>query len=285
MRIVRLALLIALGLGSSVSSVAAQPAPTPSPTPTVLVVPLQAGVQAVGSPTVASIPPTGGQLALGDGTLRVQALPDPTRPPLTLVYQAVDARTLPAAQRGLSLGFGAFELDALTDDTHTPVTSFNVPIDLVMTPSASDMALALDQLSRLHVATWSGSSWVAVPCPPGVAAGTLVCSITQPGLFAPLIVLPTNPALDRLDYDVTGGHFYTQGNGFGGGGGLGYAVVDEITGPLLFARWLAAALIVAAQMGIWGTGKYSRDAALMTQAGEALCTYLETLRPPPSART
>lgn len=149
---------------------------------------------------------------------------------------------------------------------------------------------------------------------------------------------------------------------------LGYAVVDEITGPLLFARWLdpvvgaadpvtvmkdlfrrfiqvdigtgswlngcplnnvaqemspldegfrtrvealyatwrdtfatalrdaasrgvvrddvdadqAAALIVAAQMGIWGTGKYSRDAALMTQAGEALCAYLETLRPPPT---
>jgi AcrR family transcriptional regulator len=149
---------------------------------------------------------------------------------------------------------------------------------------------------------------------------------------------------------------------------LGYAVVDEITGPLLFARWLdpvvgaadplavmqdlfrrfiqvdigtgswingcplnnvaqemspldegfrtraeslyaswratyatalrdaasrgvvrrdvdpdeAAALIVATQMGIWGTGKYSRDAALMTQAGEALCAYLETLRPAPT---
>jgi AcrR family transcriptional regulator len=39
----------------------------------------------------------------------------------------------------------------------------------------------------------------------------------------------------------------------------------------------AAALIVVAQMGIWGTGKYSRDEALMTRAGEALCDYLDTL--------
>jgi TetR/AcrR family transcriptional repressor of nem operon len=39
----------------------------------------------------------------------------------------------------------------------------------------------------------------------------------------------------------------------------------------------AAALIVVAQMGIWGTGKYSRDEALMVRAGEALCDYLDTL--------
>lgn len=40
----------------------------------------------------------------------------------------------------------------------------------------------------------------------------------------------------------------------------------------------AAALIVMSQMGIWGTGKYSQDRALMTRAGEALCDYLDTLR-------
>lgn len=45
----------------------------------------------------------------------------------------------------------------------------------------------------------------------------------------------------------------------------------------------AAALIVASQMGIWGTGKYSRDAALMTESGEALCAYIESLRPPLAA--
>jgi AcrR family transcriptional regulator len=40
----------------------------------------------------------------------------------------------------------------------------------------------------------------------------------------------------------------------------------------------AAALVVAAQMGIWGTGKSSQDERLMVQAGQAICSYLETLR-------
>jgi TetR/AcrR family transcriptional repressor of nem operon len=40
----------------------------------------------------------------------------------------------------------------------------------------------------------------------------------------------------------------------------------------------AAALLVASQMGIWGTGKSSRDATLMLQACEAVCGYLEGLR-------
>lgn len=39
-----------------------------------------------------------------------------------------------------------------------------------------------------------------------------------------------------------------------------------------------AALVVAAQMGIWGTAKSSRSAELMVQAGEALCGYLDTLK-------
>ncbi len=34
-------------------------------------------------------------------------------------------------------------------------------------------------------------------------------------------------------------------------------------------------------MGIWGTGKTSRDAALMLAACEAVCDYLERLRPAP----
>ena len=41
----------------------------------------------------------------------------------------------------------------------------------------------------------------------------------------------------------------------------------------------AAALLVASQMGIWGTGKTSRDAALMLGACEAVCGYLDGLRP------
>jgi TetR/AcrR family transcriptional repressor of nem operon len=39
-----------------------------------------------------------------------------------------------------------------------------------------------------------------------------------------------------------------------------------------------AALIVAAQMGIWGTGKSSRNMDVMRRATEGLCEYLESLR-------
>ncbi len=40
----------------------------------------------------------------------------------------------------------------------------------------------------------------------------------------------------------------------------------------------AAALLVASQMGIWGTGKSSRSPELMLAACEAVCDYLERLR-------
>jgi TetR/AcrR family transcriptional repressor of nem operon len=40
-----------------------------------------------------------------------------------------------------------------------------------------------------------------------------------------------------------------------------------------------AALVVASQMGIWGTGKSSKDVELMVQAGEAVCGYLDSLKP------
>src|SRR5690348_23360 len=40
----------------------------------------------------------------------------------------------------------------------------------------------------------------------------------------------------------------------------------------------AATLVVVAQIGVWATGKHSRNAQLMIDAGEALCASLETLR-------
>jgi TetR/AcrR family transcriptional repressor of nem operon len=48
----------------------------------------------------------------------------------------------------------------------------------------------------------------------------------------------------------------------------------------------AATLIVVGQIGIWSTAKHSRNAKLMTEAGEAICAALETLRAgrPPSTR-
>jgi hypothetical protein len=214
-----------MGFALSPASAGAQSGPTATTTAPPSV-PLPAGVQPVGSPSAAAIPPSGGQFVAGDGTLTVQAFADPSRPPLSIAYQAVDARTLPTAQSGLSLGFAAFALSA-------PVSTFQVPLELVIKPGASDLALAQGRLERLYVGSWNGSSWVAVPCSTDVATGALlVCSTTQTGLFVPLIVLPMNPALDRLDTALPGGHFYTQGNGFAGGGGLGYTVVDDDDAPL-----------------------------------------------------
>ena len=51
--------------------------------------------------------------------------------------------------------------------------------------------------------------------------------------------------------------------------------------PLAAPRDVAA-LIVAAQMGIYGTGKSSQDKALMTQAAEAICSYLDALQTQPT---
>jgi len=39
-----------------------------------------------------------------------------------------------------------------------------------------------------------------------------------------------------------------------------------------------ASLVVASQMGIWGTGKSSQNDELMIQASEALCSYLDDLK-------
>jgi hypothetical protein len=39
-----------------------------------------------------------------------------------------------------------------------------------------------------------------------------------------------------------------------------------------------AAMLVAGQMGIWGTGKSSKNKAVMMQANEALCDYLDSLK-------
>lgn len=39
-----------------------------------------------------------------------------------------------------------------------------------------------------------------------------------------------------------------------------------------------AAMLVAGQMGIWGTGKSSKNKAAMIQANEALCDYLDSMK-------
>jgi len=55
--------------------------------------------------------------------------------------------------------------------------------------------------------------------------------------------------------------------------------IDEATVSASIAPRHVAALIVAAQMGIWGTGKSSRNKDVMRRAAEGLCAYLDALRP------
>jgi hypothetical protein len=54
--------------------------------------------------------------------------------------------------------------------------------------------------------------------------GTLIA------LFLVLLAFPLSPGLVMAqdpDYDIPGGHFYTQANGQGGAGGSGYGITDE----------------------------------------------------------
>jgi hypothetical protein len=40
-------------------------------------------------------------------------------------------------------------------------------------------------------------------------------------------------------------------------------------------------MLVAAQMGIWGSGKGARDPEVVRRAIKGVCDFLETLRPRP----
>ena len=50
------------------------------------------------------------------------------------------------------------------------------------------------------------------------------CATPFVGLLA---VMVAPPSVDPLDFDVPGGHFYSQANGFNGAGATGFAVTDD----------------------------------------------------------
>jgi TetR/AcrR family transcriptional regulator, transcriptional repressor for nem operon len=64
--------------------------------------------------------------------------------------------------------------------------------------------------------------------------------------------------------------------------GLATALADGVkTGTVRkdVAPRAVAAMLVAGQMGIWGTGKSSQNKAVMMQAADAICDYLDSLKP------
>ena len=63
--------------------------------------------------------------------------------------------------------------------------------------------------------------------------------------------------------------------------GFATALADGVTTGTVRANLSprsAAALLVAGQMGIWGTGKNSQNKTVMMQATDAMCDYLDSLK-------
>ena len=63
--------------------------------------------------------------------------------------------------------------------------------------------------------------------------------------------------------------------------GFATALADGMTAGLVRANAsprAAAALLVAGQMGIWGTGKSSQNKTVVMQATDAMCDYLDSLK-------
>ena len=90
--------------------------------------------------------------------------------------------------------------------------------------SPADVQLVQGDTSRLHAAHWTGTGWEGIGCSADAAGSTLQCETTRTGLMAVMI---TPPAQGPADFDIRGGHFYKQANGFGGAGALGFAVTDD----------------------------------------------------------
>ena len=140
----------------------------------------------------------------------------------TLAAAPVDAlQPLPA---GFQSGDHPFTV-ALHDLTSgQPITDLLVPLSLTLTLTSSDLALAAGDPSRLHLAQWVGGTWQALACTTDASTNTLSCDSSRTGLLA-LLVAP--PSTDPADFDVPGGHFYKQANGFSGSGEPGYSVLDD----------------------------------------------------------
>jgi hypothetical protein len=134
---------------------------------------------------------------------------------------------LPAAVGGLQTGDRALEIRLTDTASGVPLSSLTPPLTLTYTPSQSELAQAGDDLGRMSLAEATDAGWQPLLC--SRAGGSLICSLAQPGT---VIALSAPPAVEPLDFDLLDGRFYKQGNGFSGGGELGYSVIDDAAAPL-----------------------------------------------------
>jgi hypothetical protein len=99
-----------------------------------------------------------------------------------------------------------------------------VPLSITLDLAAPELEAAAADGSSLHLARWSGSGWQALSCTNSAGEAVLACESPRPGLFA---MLMAPPIIGELDFDIVGGHFFKQANGFSGAGDLGFAVTDD----------------------------------------------------------
>jgi hypothetical protein len=137
---------------------------------------------------------------------------------------------VPPVPAGFQAGDQAFRVSLQVALADQPLVTVQTPLRLVVRVDATDLALTGGDLTRLYLARVSALGvWQAVSCAADVSTGSLTCDTSGTGVFSVMIV---PPAVGPVDFDLTNGHFYQQGNGFGGGGALGYAVTDDDAAPM-----------------------------------------------------
>jgi hypothetical protein len=173
-----------------------------------------------------------GTVALGDGiselfgpdpgniSFQNLAVTLPASAPRIVEIVALMPSSLPGHDAGLRLG-ASYQLVLRDPATLQPIEPTE-PLSLTYSFGADDVRLAGGDETLLRLAIWDGTQWQPLPC---TIAAALSCTTTNLGVLA--VVAPGGSATLPLDFDIVGGHFYKQANGFSGRGETGYAVVDD----------------------------------------------------------
>jgi hypothetical protein len=181
-------------------------------------------VQAVGPEVSQTIGADGGQMAL-PGTGVVLSVPSEALAGGAVQLKAVQVapNSLPPLPTDFKAGVLGLQVRFLDAVSGADIDHLAAPISISYHINSDELPLTEGVVSRLHLAEWSSNSWQALPCTL-TGDADLTCTLANPGLITSLVP-PIAPAV--LDWDLANGHFYTQANGFGGSGGVGYGVVDD----------------------------------------------------------
>jgi hypothetical protein len=129
---------------------------------------------------------------------------------------------VPAPVGDTSYGDLAFQIVFVKSDAGQAIESLVAPFTITYRPTPAELDRAQGDLTRMTLAYWYGDGWTPVPCSP--VGSQLACSLSHLSLVRLIIAAPsTGPQ----DFDVIGGHFFRQANGFSGASDLGYAVLDD----------------------------------------------------------